>query len=206
MIITYHGNHFIKLVYGDTTVAVNPPDLSEDKKASRFGANVAISSTLEPLMHGIDTVTYGGKTPFVVDGPGEYEVGDVFVRGFLTKKKKDSNDALNTAYVIRLDDMQVVCLGDVTGKDLLSSSMREAVESADIVIVPVVEGGSLAPGDAYGLARSLGAKIIIPVGYTDESLQTFLKEGGGASDTTNKATLKQKDLTDRDADIVVVTK
>ncbi|MFT7558080.1 MAG: L-ascorbate metabolism protein UlaG (beta-lactamase superfamily) [Planctomycetota bacterium] len=203
MIITYHGNHFIKITYGETTVAINPPSLSVEKKVSRFGADVVICSTLEPLMHGIETVTYGDRAPFVVDGPGEYEVGEVFIRGYLTKTSGGAS--LNTAYVLRLEDMQIICLGDIVEKDAVPPAMREAIEDADIVIVPAREGGGLAPGAAYGIARTLGAKLIIPVAYSKASLEIFLKEGGGASETTAKATLKKKDLTGREADIFVIT-
>lgn len=176
----------------------------------RFGADIALVSRNHADMNGIDEVTYGGKEPFPITGPGEYEHSGIVIQGFLSESKyglaKGQEEAVNTIYSVDLEDMMMVHLGALSDEDLPKDA-RESIDDIDVLFVPIGGNGTLAADKAYELAVSLEPKIIIPMGWTQDkkALETFLKESGGAGETVDKLTLKKKDLVGRDGSIVVIT-
>ena len=103
MIITYHGSEFIKAQTGDVVVAFNPVGRKSTFKESRFGSDIALVSLNHHDFNGVEQLTYKDKEPFVISGPGEYEVHGVFVKGLLTKSKYDKKDCINTVYTMKFD-------------------------------------------------------------------------------------------------------
>ena len=86
MIITYLGKQFFKIQRGDLTIALNPisKNSKHNKKISTFGANIVLINVNHPDFNGIDTVTYGDTKPFVISGPGDYEINGIFIKGIMT--------------------------------------------------------------------------------------------------------------------------
>ncbi|MBX4211005.1 MBL fold metallo-hydrolase [Candidatus Parcubacteria bacterium] len=82
MVITYHGAEFFKVQFGDTVIAYNPISKDSKQKTTRFGADIVLSSLNHPDFNGIDNATHGDRNPFVITGPGEYEVKGIFIKGF----------------------------------------------------------------------------------------------------------------------------
>lgn len=212
MVITHHGGQCFKVSFGDLTLAFDPIKKGGTLPAAKFGADVALVSRNHPDMNGVAEVSYGGKAPFVITGPGEYERSGVSVRGFLSHSayglRKGEASALNTVYAVNLEDMTLVHLGALFDKEL-SQEAREGVGEIDVLFIPIGGGGVLSPSDAHALAVSLEPKIIVPMHWSGmgapKSLNAFLKEEGGASEKTDKFTLKKKDLAGRDGSILVIT-
>ncbi len=96
MIITHHGKQFFKLQTGDFVIALNPISKDSKFKTNGFGANIAMVSMNAPDYNGADLVAYANKEPFVVRGPGEYEVSDIMIQGFPTK---GFDDKINSIYL-----------------------------------------------------------------------------------------------------------
>jgi hypothetical protein len=82
MIITYHGAEFFKVQFGETILAFNPISKESKLKATRFGADIALISINHKDMNGADQLSFGDREPFIVNGPGEYEIKGVFVKGY----------------------------------------------------------------------------------------------------------------------------
>lgn len=208
MIITHHKGEFIKVSFGDTTLAFNPISKKSKLPPTRFGADIAFVSLNQPDFNGIDEVTRTAKDLFVVQGAGEYEIQGVFVKGFPSKSEFGTGAVINTIYAVRLEDMNLLFLGALSEKkpDL---SIVEDMESVDILFVPIGNEGVLDPSDAHSLAVALEAKIIIPIHYdglgSKDSLKLFLKETG-AEDTKpiDKLTIKKKDLENKSGEVVVL--
>jgi len=87
MVITYHGIQFFKLQFGDTVVAFNPISKKSKFKSSRFGSDIVLITSNDEDFNGVENVTSKNKKPFVIDGPGEYEVKNIFIKGALSKTK-----------------------------------------------------------------------------------------------------------------------
>lgn len=199
MILTYHGGDFVKAQSGDTIVAINPISKSSKQKTTKFGADVALISVNDADHNGVEEVTFGTKIPFVASGPGEYEVKNIFIKGFGSKGVKDK---INTIYSVNFDGMHLCFLGALANEDLPEDAVEDLSE-IDILFTPT--NGTLTPAKLYKLATALEPKLIIPLGE-DADIKAFLKEAGeSASEKTEKLTLKKKDLDGKDGDIVILT-
>jgi hypothetical protein len=207
MIITYLGAEFLKIQFGDITLAFNPISKDSKLKAAKFGADVVLSSINHEDMNGYDQVSFGEKKPFIVRGPGEYEIGGVFIRGFATNTEYGGEKRINTIYTVSLEGMNICFLGALNDKTLPKSA-DEFIDNVDILFVPIGGQGVLEAEDAYKLAVSMESKIIIPIHYGDigqkDALKDFLKEAGESPEPVVKLTLKKKDLEGKDGDVVIL--
>ena len=207
MVITYHGGHFVKISHGDTVIAANPFGKQAKYKPLRFGARIGLVSMNHPEMNGTDNLSYGEKVPFVISGPGEYEIGGISISGFLSPKPTGKEGLLNTIYTIELENMRLCLLGALSSPEL-SPELFEGIGEVDILFVPIAGGDVLTPSDAGKLAVSLDAKLVIPVAFEsagDKQLKAFLKETG-AEDVkpADKLTLKKKDLEGKEGDVIIL--
>jgi L-ascorbate metabolism protein UlaG (beta-lactamase superfamily) len=207
MIITYFGGEFFKVQFGDTTLAFNPISKESKLKSSRFGADIVLSTTYHEDFNGTEQVTHGDKKPFVISGPGEYEVNDVFIKGLSSESKYGGNDLINTIYTVSLENMNICFLGAIKNTQLKTETI-EALDEIDILFVPIGGEGVLEPGESYKMAISLNPKIIIPMHYGDvgvkDALKIFLKEAGENPKPEPKLTLKKKDLEGKEGDVIVL--
>lgn len=202
MIITYYGAEFFKVQFGDITLAFNPISKDSKLKPSRFGADIVFVSAHHPDFNGIDQVTHGEKKPFVVSGPGEYEVKGVFIKGLPATSKHDGKDLINTIYTVSLENMNICFLGALNAD--IKNETVEALDEVDILFVPIGGEGVLESAKAYKLAVSLEPKIIIPMQYNEAHLKAFLKEAGENPKPETKLTLKRKDLEGKEGDVFVL--
>ncbi|MEI8327655.1 MAG: MBL fold metallo-hydrolase [Candidatus Taylorbacteria bacterium] len=209
MIINYLGGEFVKIQFGDTILALNPVSKDSSLGTSKFGADIVLISLNHPDMNGVDQVTFGEKKPFVVSGPGEYEVRGVFIKGLVSESGYDGEKRINTIYSITLEGMNICFLGAIN-TDQLPTEADEAIDDVDVLFVPIGGDGVLSAAAAYKLAVSIGPKIIIPIHYGDigqkDALKLFLKEAGESPKPESKLTLKKKDLEGKEADVVVLEK
>lgn len=212
MVITHHGGQCFKVSFGDLTLVFDPISKGGTLPAVRFGADIALVSRNHPDMNGIEEVSFGGKEPFPIYGPGEYEKVGITIQGFLTKSQylppKGQVDAVNTIYVVKLEGMTIVHLGALSDTTLPLEA-REAIDEVDILFVPIGGDGVLDPAEAAKLATFLEPKVIIPMHFEGMgekgALETFIKEEGGSAERTDKLTLKKKDVAEKDGAIIVVT-
>lgn len=205
MVITYQGGAFLKVQFGDITIAVNPISKDSKLKTSKFGADIALVSINHPDFSGLEQVSFGEKSAFAVTGPGEYEIKNVFIKGFKSESKYGGEERLNTIYTVNLENMNLCFLGALSSKEL-PDDVSESIDDIDILFVPIGVDGVLAPADAAKLAVKLEPKLVIPLYFGNNgALKTFLKEAGEEDQKPqDKLTLKKKDLEGKDADVVVL--
>jgi len=207
MIITYHGLEFFRVQFGDTILAFNPISKNSKYKSAHFGADIALVTLADKDFNGIESVTHGEKTPFVVSGPGEYEIKEVFIKG-TPSISNYGEKKLNTIYTVSLENMNICFLGAL-GSTEVSSEVIESLGEIDILFIPIGGEGVLKAGEAYKFAVTLEPKIIIPMQYGEvgdkNALKIFLKEGGEENlKPIDKLTVKKKDLEGKEGDIVVL--
>ena len=219
MIITYLGVEFFKVQFGDTTIAFNPISKDSKFKPTRFFADIALVSLNNPDMNGTENLSYNGKDPFVISGPGEYEVKDVFIKGFASKsnyggheKSADlvaSKERINTIYSVTLENMNICFLGALSDINL-STEVKEALGDVDDLFVPIGDESVLDATKAEKLSVEIEPKIIIPMHFGEigikDALKKYLKEAGEENvKPTDKLTLKKKDLEGKMGDVVVLS-
>ena len=151
----------------------------------------------EPLKLKGDIVTVSHDSPshnnlaavkgeaFAITGPGEYEIGGVFITGLQTNVhgKKAENELRNTMYVFDYNGLTVAHLGDINR--IPTQTEVESLGSVHIALVPVGGGSSLNASKAAEMISLLEPNIVIPMHYgipgTNthlEPLGKFLKEMG----------------------------
>jgi L-ascorbate metabolism protein UlaG (beta-lactamase superfamily) len=212
MVITHHGGQCFKVTFGDSTIVFDPIAKGATLPSVRFGADIALVSRNHPDMNGVGEVTYGGKVPFVITGPGEYERQGIVVRGFLSKSAyglaKGKAEAINTIYSVELEDMTLVHLGALSDIEI-GAEAREGIDEIDVLFVPVGGDGVLSSEDAHKIAVTLEPKIIIPMHWSGvgepKSLEAFLKASGETGQKMDKLTLKKRDLAGLEGSILVIT-
>ena len=209
MIITYLGVEFFKVQFGDTIIAFNPISKDSKFKPTRFFADIALVSLNHFDMNGTENLSYNGKDPFVISGPGEYEVKDVFIKGFASKSSYGDKEKINTIYSITLENMNICFLGALSDTNL-SSEVKEALGDVDVLFVPVGDDGVLDATKADKLTVEIEPKIIIPMHFGEvgikDALKKYLKEAGEDSvKPIDKLTLKKKDLEGKVGDVVVLS-
>lgn len=212
MVITHHGGQCFKVTLGDLTVVFDPVAKGGTLSPVRFGADIALISRNHPDMNGAEEVMYGEKAPFVIAGPGEYERQGVIIQGFLSRSAyglaKGQTEAVNTIYMVGLEDMMLVHLGALADKEL-SKEARESIDEIDVLFVPIGGEGVLTPAAAHELVVLLEPKIVVPMHWSGigepKSLEAFLKASGNNGEKVDKLTLKKKDLIGKDGSILVIT-
>jgi len=204
MVITHHGGECFKVAFGNTTLALNPISKKSDLTPVKFGADVAFISMHHPDFDGADEVAFGAKQPFVVDGPGEYEVGEVTARGYGVQTTYDKQERFNTIYQITLEGINMVFLGALSSSDIDSKILSEFGD-IDILFVPIGGGDVLDVPAAAKLGAKLEARVIIPMHYDAKSLEAFLKEEGSTNGKPEeKLTIKKKELLTMEGEVIVL--
>lgn len=211
MIITYHGAEFFKVTFGDTTLAFNPIAKNSKLKQTKFGADIALITNEHPDMNGAEQVGHGDKEPFVIRGPGEYEIRDVLIKGYPLTTHYGGEERINTAYLVKLEKMHLLFLG-ATSTTEFPKELNEAIDEVNILFLPIGGDGVLEAEQAHKLAVSISPQIIIPTHHMginkNNSVKEFLKQEGAETNgntSVKKLTIKHRDIEDKQNEIVIFT-
>lgn len=118
-------------------------------------------------------------------GPGEFEIGGVFITGIQTNglKKRATEEPRNTLYVFDYNGVTVAHLGDL--RRVPTQTEIEALGTVDVAMVPVGGGGGLTAAKAAEVVSLLEPGYVIPMHYSTQvcslklaPLSKFLKEMG----------------------------
>jgi L-ascorbate metabolism protein UlaG (beta-lactamase superfamily) len=151
----------------------------------------------EPLKLRADIVTISHDAPghnfangakgysHLITGPGEFEIGSVFITGIQTNgHAKTSEDyPKNTLYVFDYEGVTVAHLGDLDR--VPTQTEIEALGNVHVALVPVGGGGGLSASKAAEVVSLLEPGYVIPMHYATPAstlklgpLNKFLKEMG----------------------------
>lgn len=130
--------------------------------------------------------TSGVRGPYAsLDGPGEYEIGGVFITGITTfaDNKQGTTRGLNTIFTFDCSGLTVCHLGRLG--HVPTQSQVEDLGTVNILLVPVGGGGSLNPARASEVISLFEPSVVIPMYYKIKGLEKnldtlsrFLKEMG----------------------------
>jgi len=205
MVITYHGGQCFKVSFGSITLAFDPIAKESKLATVKFGSDVAFVSLNHPNFNGVNQVALGNKQPFVVSGPGEYEIGEVIVHAYGVKTIYENVEHFNTIYQVRLEEMNLVFLGAL-GSPEIDPKILSEFSDIDILFIPIGGGDVLDVPAAAKLATKLEAKLILPMHYDKTSLTSFLKEVGAETvKPIEKLTIKKRDVAVMEGEVVVLS-
>jgi L-ascorbate metabolism protein UlaG (beta-lactamase superfamily) len=182
MDITWFGHACCRLRDKNIVILTDPYDKTTGYDIPRIKADVVTVSHEDPH-HNYVPAAKG--EPFVVSGPGEYEVKGTFINGITTfhDNKKGALRGLNTVYVFEFEGVTVCHLGDLG--HVPTQDQVEALSHADVLLIPVGGSESLKATEAAEVISLLEPKIVVPIHYKTagttlqlNSVNVFLKEIG----------------------------
>lgn len=210
MIITHFNKQHFKIQLGDLTLSFNPVSKDSKFETNKYGADVVLTTTDTPDYNGGELMSYGDRKPFIISGPGEYEIQNIFIKGFgtfvdlnLDSKSKEKTKLQNTSYVMTVDGMKICFLGCL--KQDLTPEQKEVIDEVDILFVPAPSNEDMLNAyEANKLATKLEPKLVIPMDYDEASLKLFLKEAGQEKiEKLEKLTIKRKDIESKQGEVVL---
>jgi L-ascorbate metabolism protein UlaG (beta-lactamase superfamily) len=187
MEITWYGHSCFKLTErGLATVVTDPYDHHQvGYEALKLKADIVTVSHATP---GHNFVSAVKGDAHVLDGPGEFEIGGVFITGVQTNGhvKKEENELRNTMFLFDFNGINVLHLGDLTR--VPTQTEVEDLGPINVALVPVGSGGALNAIKATEIISLLEPSIVIPMHYATaatgatlqkmDTLDKFLKEMG----------------------------
>jgi|YNPNPStandDraft_1061719.scaffolds.fasta_scaffold01328_16 hypothetical protein len=130
--------------------------------------------------------TRGVRGPFrVLDTPGEYEIGGVFITAIATyaDKRRGAERGLNTIFHFDYDGLTICHLGNLGHPP--TQTQVEALGTVDVLLVPVGGDSGLTPAQAAEVISMLEPSLVIPMRYKTPgltlplgTLNRFLKQMG----------------------------
>lgn len=188
MEITPLGHSSFKLRGKQVTVVTDPFD--SDMVGLKFPRHVeADIVTVSHTHKDHNSVVQIEGSPFVVQGPGEYEVKGVGIVGIgvFHDEEKGAKRGTNTIYRIEIDGVSLVHLGDVG--HTLATVQVEALDGVDVLFVPVGGVYTIDAAAAAAIIHEIEPSIVIPMHYGRPELNqkafgelapvsAFLKEMG----------------------------
>ena len=183
MEITWYGQTCFRLSErGLATVMTDPYPPEVGLTLPRPRAHVVTVSYDDPQCR----YASGVRGPFkLLDGPGEYEIGDVFITGISTfaDNQRGASRGLNTIFTFHFGDLTVCHLGRLG--HVPTQSQVEDLGTVDILLVPVGGSETLSPAQASEVISLFEPGIVVPMYYKIQGLQVklgtlsrFLKEMG----------------------------
>jgi L-ascorbate metabolism protein UlaG (beta-lactamase superfamily) len=188
MEITWYGHSCFRLMErGLASVVTDPYDDSLGYPSLKLRADIVTVSHGAPGHSNVEAVK-GEKR--ALTGPGEYEIGGVFITGVPTgrndgdkKKGKASEPKTNTVFVFDYDGFTICHLGDLD--HVPTQAQIEALGAVNVALVPVGGGGGLNAAQAAEVISLIEPSLVVPMHYrTDggsaslDPVSKFLKEMG----------------------------
>lgn len=206
MQITYHGQSCFKIKGKLGTVVTDPfDDEAVGISMPRLAADIVTVSHQHPDHNATNKVKGGDKRDeaFIVDFPGEYEVGGISVFG--TKSFHDQVDGVekgkNIIFKVLIDGLAVCHLGDLNHQ--LSEEQLNAIGSVDILFLPVGGPASLMAEESMKVAQAINPSIFIPMHFAGpgypadtrlQSLDNFLQLYGVSPEPVEKLNVERDNL------------
>lgn len=219
MDITYLGHSSFKIKGKTASVITDPYDEKIiGLKYPKIEADIVTVSHHHGDHDKVENVTPAtDKKIKVIDGPGEYEVQGISIIGISSfhDNKNGEERGKNTMYVIEVDGLRLLHLGDL-GHKLEDKEIKE-ISNIDILFLPVGGYYTIDPKQAIEVYKQIGASVIIPMHFRPSGIENdvldrlvtiedFTKEANLRVENLPKLTLKEGDLTSDEEYICLLEK
>ena len=184
MEITWYGHSCFRLTERNYVTVVTDP---YDNKVIGYDP-LKLKAEIVTVSHDAPGHNYSDAvkgTTHVLTGPGEFEIGGVFITAVQTDSagKKSKDITRNTIYVFDYDGITVAHLGDL--QKIPTQSEIELLGTVNVALVPVGGGNSLNAAKAAEVVSMLEPNLVIPMHYSTpdskiklDEINKFIKEMG----------------------------
>jgi L-ascorbate metabolism protein UlaG (beta-lactamase superfamily) len=179
--ITWYGHSCFRITErGQISVITDPYSDEIGLPPLKLKGDIITISHDKPGHNNVEGVKGANYT---LTGPGEYEIGGVFISGIALHYADENITHHNVSYLIQYNDLTVLHLGDLL--HVPDQSTIEALGMVNVVLVPVGGGYSLRAGLAAEVIALIEPNYIVPMHYALPGLaleldpvDKFLKEMG----------------------------
>ncbi len=207
MEITWYGQGCFRMTERATLAVVTDPfDGSAGMEPPKLKADVVTISNVDDPKANNTNAIIGAQRGDVrkITGPGEYEMGGVFITGVSMKADKKSVEK-TTVYAFNFDGLTVAHLGGLSF--VPTQSQIDALETVDVLLVPVSGEGELSASQASEIISMIEPSIVVPMGYgakRPEALNKFLKEMGISSPKSQESLKITKNQLPEDTQVMLL--
>jgi L-ascorbate metabolism protein UlaG (beta-lactamase superfamily) len=172
-------------------IVIDPYDEDTGLKLPNLSADILLVSHDH---HDHNNVKGVKGTPFLVSGPGEYEVKGVFIHGIPSFHDDNGgkDKGQNTIYLIEAEDLRFCHLGDI-GQKQLTDEQLEKIDAVDVLMIPVGGEYTIDSSSAQKIIGQIEPRIIIPMHYALPKLKMKLDDVSKFLKTMGKNSVTPQD-------------
>jgi L-ascorbate metabolism protein UlaG (beta-lactamase superfamily) len=215
MQIIWHGQSFFQILVSKgkesiVKIAVDPYDEQIGLKPPALEADILLITHNHYDHNNVKTIK---GAPFLISGPGEYEIKDVFIQGIPSfhDNTQGNEKGENTIYTLEAEGIKICHLGDLGQKELTDEQL-EKIGEVDILLIPVGGVYTISAKEATKVISQIEPKILIPMHYQIpklkiklDALDKFLKMMGVKTpEVSKKLSLSQKNLPTEGMKIIIL--
>jgi len=193
-------------------IAIDPYEKSIGLRLPKTEADVLL---ITHEHHDHNNIKAVSGNPFLVEGPGEYDIKNIFIHGIPSfhDENQGKERGENTIYVIESEGLKICHMGDFGQKELTDEQL-EKIGDVDILMIPVGGTYTISAQEALKIVSQLEPHITIPMHYSLPNLKIkldpvskFLKAFGLKSlKPIKKLSIKKRDISPDEAKIIVMEK
>lgn len=163
--IQWLGHSCFRIKGREGIVVTDPYGPEVGFRLNRTTAHIVTVSHDEPDHNNVAAVKGVRGDPVIITGPGEYEVGGIFILGLRTYRdlRKGKVRGKNTVYVIEFGEATICHLGDLGHP--LGDEELEDIGDVTVLLVPVGGKHSLNAAQAAEVVGQIEPRIVIPMHY-----------------------------------------
>lgn len=215
MNIIWHGQACFQIIAqpaknSQVRIIIDPYSEEIGLKLPKLEADIVLTTHSH---HDHNNIKAIAGNPFLIEGPGEYEIKGIFTQGIPSwhDQEQGAKRGANTIYAIEAEAIRICHLGDF-GQAELSSEQLEKIGNVDILMLPVGGVYTIDAESAAKVMSQIEPKITIPMHYSLpklkvklEPLDKFLKIVGIKSvEPLSKLSIKKKDIPEEESKIIVL--
>lgn len=177
MEITWYGHSCFRISERKTTSVVCDPYDSEQVGYDPLKLKAEIVTVSHPSPRHMNMKAVKGD-PYVITGPGEYEIGGVFITGLRTDKRKRNgqDNSTNTLYLIDYFGITIAHLGNMM--QVPTQSEVESLGPIHVALVPVGGISGLNAAKASEVISLFEPNIVVPMHYATPASKVNLEPIG----------------------------
>ncbi len=174
MQINYLGHFTFRIRLNRQIIVTDPFEEKDDNLMPKTKGDIVTFSYSPINKKALDRIKK--DNPFIIQGPGEYEVNEISIFGIPTYDKKEDKQekGSNTIYVYMGKDMRICHLGRLKGD--LNEKQLDEIDGVNILMVPTGNEDFLSEEKAVKIINQIEPEIVIPMNY--ENTDKFIEEGG----------------------------
>ena len=171
MEISWLGHSCLQVRGHGVTLITDPYDESLGLSMGRPSADIVTVSHSHPHHSHWEGVE---GHPRVLQGPGEYEIGNFYISGMATAHNHhEGKRQINTVFAIHAEGLMLCHLGDLDR--MLSPRQIEELGQTDILFVPAGGVCTISTSSVAELVNLVDPRIVIPLHYRTEEVRVDLQ-------------------------------